>query len=100
MDRIRELSKEIRLKHLIIDHFIPHQEQIKVEKRAEWNNEQNCWALPNVEFTGNNIKKNKAAQKKGQNVGDDGNNFLYEHILNLEDDSEEEDYQNAATKRV
>lgn len=24
MDRIRELSKEIRLKHLIIDHFIPH----------------------------------------------------------------------------
>ena len=56
MDRIRELTREIRLKHLIIDQFIPALEYMKLERRAEWSNEINDWAIPNVEFTGNNIK--------------------------------------------
>ena len=36
MDRIRELTREIRLKHLIIDQFIPSVEYMKLERRAEW----------------------------------------------------------------
>lgn len=56
MDRIRELTREIRLKHLIIDQFIPAQEYMRVERRAEWNDDNNEWIIPNVEFTGNNIK--------------------------------------------
>ena len=56
MDRIRELTREIRLKHLIIDQFIPPQEYMRIERRAEWNDELNEWMIPNVEFTGNNIK--------------------------------------------
>ncbi len=36
MDRIRELTREIRLKHLLIDQFIPPQEYIRIERRAEW----------------------------------------------------------------
>jgi kinesin family protein 3/17 len=34
MDRIRELTREIRLKHLIIDQFIPAEEYMKIERRA------------------------------------------------------------------
>jgi len=34
MDRIRELTREIRLKHLIIDQFIPAGEYMKIERRA------------------------------------------------------------------
>ena len=34
LDRIRELTKEIRLKHLIIDHFIPANEYMKIEQGA------------------------------------------------------------------
>lgn len=56
MDRIRELTREIRLKHLIIDQFIPAQEYMRIERRAEWNDDVNEWMIPNVEFTGNNIK--------------------------------------------
>jgi len=56
MDRIRDLTREIRLKHLIIDQFIPPQEYMRVERRAEWNDEANEWLIPNLEFTGNNIK--------------------------------------------
>ena len=36
MDRIRELTREIRMKHLLIDQFIPPNEYMRVEHRAEW----------------------------------------------------------------
>jgi len=55
MDRIRELTNEIRLKHLIIDQFIPAQEYMKIERRAEWADEFDNWTIPNLEFTGNNM---------------------------------------------
>lgn len=100
MMRIRELTNEIRLKHLIIDNYMPASEYVKIERRAEWNEEMKEWQIPNLEYTGNNIKKNKKAQKEGKKIGDLESNFLYEHILNFEDDSEEEDYKEAATMRV
>ena len=60
MDRIRDLTREIRLKHLIIDQFIPADQYMKIERRADWSDEINDWVVPNVEFTGNNIKIQKA----------------------------------------
>jgi len=30
---------------------------MKIEARAEWSPEENDWLIPNVEFTGNNIKE-------------------------------------------
>ena len=48
MDRIRELTREIRLKHLIIDQFIPAMEYMKIERRAEWSENGNDWVIPNV----------------------------------------------------
>ena len=55
MDRIRELTREIRLKHLIIDQFIPAFEYMRIEQRSAWDEENNDWHIPNVEFTGNNM---------------------------------------------
>ena len=66
MDRIRDLTREIRLKHLIIDQFIPALEYMKIERRADWSDEINDWLIPNVEYTGNNIKIQKAQQKEGK----------------------------------
>ena len=66
MDRIRELTREIRLKHLIIDQFIPALEYMKLERRAVWSADMNDWVIPNVEFTGYNIKLQKAQQKEGK----------------------------------
>ena len=56
--------------------------------------------MPNLEYTGNNIKINKKMQKEGKQIDGLESNFLYEHILNFEEDSEEEDYKEAATQRV
>ena len=55
MDRIRELTREIRLKHLIIDQFVPAQEFMRIERRAEWYDDINDWMIPNLEYTGNHM---------------------------------------------
>lgn len=39
MERIRELTREIRMKHLIIDQFIPAHEYQRIERRAMWSDE-------------------------------------------------------------
>lgn len=96
MDRIRELTREIRMKHLIIDQFIPPCEYMRIEKRAEWADDINDWVIPNVEYTGNNIKIQKAKKKEGKAV----NIHLFENIMNLDGESDEEDFEQAATKRV
>lgn len=70
---------------------------MRIERRAEWQPDMNEWIIPNIEFTGNNIAIQKAKKKEGKDLG--VNQFLYENILNLEE-SEDEDYENAATKRV
>ena len=89
MERIRELTREIRLKHLIIDQFIPPNEYMRIEKRAEWADDMNDWVIPNVEYTGNNIKIQKAKKKEGKAVNDK----LFENILNLDGESDEEDFE-------
>ena len=71
---------------------------MRIERRAEWAGEQDEWIIPNGEFTGNNIKIQKAKKKEGKDLNKD-TNFLFENILNLEE-SEDEDYETAATKRV
>ena len=102
MDRIRELTREIRLKHLLIDQFIPSFEYMRIERRADWSDDINDWIIPNVEFTGNNIKISKAKRKEGKDGAPgkhQGGQYLYEHVMNL-DESEDEDYEAAATMRV
>ena len=96
MERIRELTREIRMKHLIIDQFIPPNEYMRIDKRAEWAHDINDWVIPNVEYTGNNIKIQKAKKKEGKAV----NQHLFENIMNLDGESDEEDFEQAATKRV
>ena len=69
---------------------------MRIEKRAEWADDINDWVIPNVEYTGNNIKIQKAKKKEGKAV----NTNLFENIMNLDGESDEEDFEQAATKRV
>lgn len=54
--------------------------------------------IPNLEFTGNNIKLQKAKMKDG--AGGNQFKFLKENVMSLDENSEDEDYEAAATKRV
>ena len=44
-DTIYELSNQLKLKNLIIENFIPHDEYKKMEKMIEWNDELNDWVI-------------------------------------------------------
>ena len=68
MDRIRGLTRQIRLKHLIIDSYIPAAEYMKIERRALWDQETKQYTIQKIEFTGNYIKKNKEKKKKGLQI--------------------------------
>jgi len=39
---------------------------MKIERRAEWADEFDNWTIPNLEFTGNNMKMQKAKMKEGR----------------------------------
>lgn len=54
--RIKQLSSQIRRKEMIIDQFIPGSIYKRIERRAEWREDENQWVLPKVEYTGNNIR--------------------------------------------
>jgi len=42
---------------------------MRIERRSEWADEINDWVIPNLEFTGNNIKKQKEKIKQGSGGG-------------------------------
>lgn len=56
----------------------------------------NDWVIPNIEYTGNNIAIQKAKKKEGKTL----NNLMFENILNFDDSEGEENFEEAATKRV
>lgn len=44
-DTIYELTNQLKLKNLIIDHFIPPEEYKKYENVTIWNDEENDWNI-------------------------------------------------------
>lgn len=57
LDTIREYEKQLKLKMLIIDNFIPVEEVAKIEKRAEWDDERSEWIVKKIQLSGNNVRR-------------------------------------------
>ena len=62
-DTIYELSNQLKLKNIIIDNFIPHEEFKKMEKMIEWNEEINDWVIKTPGF-----KEIKGGSKRPQSA--------------------------------
>ena len=45
LDTIRQLSRTVKLKDVIIGSFIPDDSAKGVERRAVWSQEEDCWTL-------------------------------------------------------
>jgi len=45
LDTIRQLSRSVKLKDMIISNFIPEEYAKSIEKRATWNQEEDCWNI-------------------------------------------------------
>ena len=53
LDTIRQLSRQLKLKELLMNNFVPPEEERKLERHATWNDEEDTWAITGVEFSGN-----------------------------------------------
>ena len=81
-ERRRLLQKEMKLKQMIVEYFIPEKELRKLEVRAAYNENIDDWTLPNLELAGNLRKPNQENVDKK----DEFNNGEYEefNILDIE----------------
>jgi len=94
-EQIRELSRQLKLKSLIIDHFIPQDEANKVELRSVWSEEIDDWILPNLHLSGNSLRPTRPISSLGltrptaeyarmaKNFGDPNPRFRGDNVLDL-----------------
>lgn len=54
LDTIRELTRQLKLKSLVISNFIPMEDLNLINRRATWDEEADDWVLPRPELCGNN----------------------------------------------
>lgn len=57
LDTIRQLTRTLKLKDLIIANFIPEESARSVERRAAWSAEEDAWVVPKLELSGNAINR-------------------------------------------
>jgi kinesin family protein 3/17 len=94
-EQIRELSRQLKIKDLIIDHFIPQEEANKIELRSVWSEEIDDWILPNLHLSGNSLRAQKPGSSMGlirptteyarmaKNFGDPNLRFRGDNVLDL-----------------
>lgn len=94
-EQIRELSRQLKLKNLVIDHFVPQDEASKIELRSVWSEEIDDWILPNLHLSGNSLREKKPGSSLGltrptteyarmaKNFGDPNPRFRGDNVLDL-----------------
>jgi kinesin family protein 3/17 len=67
LDTIRQLSRTVKLKDVVIHSFIPEDAAKVMERRAVWSAEEEAWTILKIELAGNNIRSAKfpSSFKKG-----------------------------------
>ena len=56
LDTIRQLTRTLKLKDLVIANFIPDEFSKGIEKRASWKDEEDCWQIQKLDMSGNQIQ--------------------------------------------
>ena len=56
LDSIRELTRQLKLKSLIIDSFVPPQYAQAILRKSYWDEETENWVIENIEFSGNKVR--------------------------------------------
>lgn len=113
-DTITELTSQLALKQMIIQHFIPQEEVKKTERMAVWSDELNDWQLKKYGDPQAQAKKRPQSAvglkrptseytRIAKGLGDINPRFKADNILNLDLDMPErttEDYEEVPSARV
>ena len=110
LDTIRELTRQLKLKQLVLDNFVPPDEQTKLDRRAQWSDENDEWWLPRLEFAGNQLRPRRPVSASGlrrpeteyarhRKQYDNSARFKGDNVINMElemPDRTTQDYEGAA----
>ena len=55
LDTIRQLTRNLKLKEIIIGNFIPDDYAKSIERRAVWKEEEDTWQISRLELSGNRL---------------------------------------------
>ncbi|KAJ8607170.1 hypothetical protein CTAYLR_007347 [Chrysophaeum taylorii] len=53
LDTIRQLARQLKLKELLVNSFVPPEDELKIERHARWNDEDDKWTVAAVDIVGN-----------------------------------------------
>lgn len=106
LDSIRQLTRAVKLKDLIIANFIPEEYSKSIERRAQWNAEDDCWIIGKLELTGNNnfkvsprpisnpkLRRPETEFTRAKRQYDTSPRYRYENVASLELDLPEKSTQ-------
>jgi len=116
-DTIYELTNQLKLKNLIIENFIPHEETKKLEKVTHWNEEENDWVIMHPAKVKQMQKKESKRPQSAvglkrptseysriaKGLGDLNPRYKFDNILQLDLDMPErttEDYEGMPSAKV
>ncbi|KAL4488914.1 hypothetical protein ABPG72_005701 [Tetrahymena utriculariae] len=67
-ERRRDLQKELKLKNLILEYFIPEKELERLQLRAIYNEELDEWMYPFIHLAGNLIRNSEERKEQEQEM--------------------------------
>jgi len=56
LDTIRQLSRQLKLKELLLENFVPPEDSAKLERRARWDDDHDAWFVPRLDLAGNQVR--------------------------------------------
>jgi kinesin family protein 3/17 len=66
LDQIRGLNREVKLKEIVVRHFIPPSEVRKIEARCRYDEDNDEWVIEKQQLTGNAIRRPQSASVNGK----------------------------------
>ncbi|CAM9561529.1 unnamed protein product, partial [Phaeothamnion confervicola] len=65
LDTIRQLTRQLKLKEVIINNFVPTEDALKIERRAQWGEDTEAWVVPRLELSGNSLRQRRPVSATG-----------------------------------
>ncbi|KAG3111706.1 Kinesin-II subunit [Phytophthora idaei] len=65
LDTVRELTRQLKLKHLLLSHFVPLDEAQGLEKRARYDADHDAWQVSRLETKPSSLRPKRPISRRG-----------------------------------
>ncbi|KAF0686304.1 Aste57867_21910 [Aphanomyces stellatus] len=65
LETIRELTRQLKIKQLLLQHFVPLDDAYAIEKRSKWDAELDEWTLEHLETKPTSLKPKRPVSRRG-----------------------------------